>query len=614
MSIHYRILGEVILVLGNTYPQRERIKAMGGRYHAGDRVWRLPYDAATLEQLASLCRELGGGPLADKSAALNQASSKDAASPKVEGVKASTLPALLPKAAPQLPALAMNKERGLAASGGSALAQLASGHDGSLSVRQLMDLASAAIAQTFRTAVWVVGEVQNAAARPSGHYFDLAEGRSESHHSATTTVRAVIFSSSLGLIKNRHGSEVLAGLLQDGMQIRVLARVQLYKDRGSLSLVVEDLDPSFTMGALALQREKLLKELRAKGLDQANRKLPMPPMPFAIGLITAEGSRALTDFLDQLRSGGYPGRVVHIPTPMQGENVPTLVAAALAQAERLGLDLVVITRGGGSAADLRWFDAREIAYAIAAAKIPVVAAIGHHEDVCIAEEIAWIRQKTPTAAADFVLELFAKAKERITRATHALAQLAQQKLARHELAHSQLGDRLASTFARGLARQQQLLQSQSHRLISLSTRTLSKGQEHSLRSAHALAAASARVLSRASQDVVRLNTELSANFARHWQRQDSDLRHQATTLSARAETQLLRTDARLAAAFERMRGVDPRPWLKRGMTQLLGAKGPLRHVSEALPGQLLHARLEGGVLALRVDSTTINNNTTKPED
>ena len=193
----------------------------------------------------------------------------------------------------------------------------------------------------------------------------------------------------------------------------MLCDLTLFKDRGQLSLQIQSIDPNFTKGSLALAREKLLKELRVKGLDKANKQLKLSPFPFLIGLLSAEDSRAKSDFIDQLKVYGFPGEVVFYPTQMQGENTLTEVVKGLNALQSLGCDLIVMTRGGGSAADLRWFDSPEIAYAIAESKIPVLAAIGHHEDVCVAEDICYQREKTPTAAADFIISLFQRTRERL---------------------------------------------------------------------------------------------------------------------------------------------------------------------------------------------------------
>ena len=139
------------------------------------------------------------------------------------------------------------------------------------------------------------------------------------------------------------------------MKIRALVSVSLYKNRGQISLTIKDIDPNFTKGELALKREELIKELKKEGLYDKNRTLNIAEFPFKVGLISAKGSRAESDFCHQLTSEGFSGEVLFRPTPMQGEGVPKQIVSAISELEKNNCDIIVITRGGGSAADLRWF-------------------------------------------------------------------------------------------------------------------------------------------------------------------------------------------------------------------------------------------------------------------
>ncbi|RZA10362.1 MAG: exodeoxyribonuclease VII large subunit, partial [Proteobacteria bacterium] len=250
-------------------------------------------------------------------------------------------------------------------------------------------------------------------------YFQLADSKEGGSQSATVTVNATLWKSQLRDLERKFG-DTLKEILQDGFRVRVLADLTLFKDRGQLSLQIQSIDPNFTKGSLALQREKLLKELRAKGLDKQNKSLPLTPFPLKVGLLSAEDSRAKSDFIDQLKVYGFAGEVIFRPCQMQGEATLKDVVSGLKFLQEAAVDVIVMTRGGGSAADLRWFDSREIAFAIAECRVPVVAAIGHHEDVCVAEDICFQREKTPTAAADFIISVFSRTRERLDQLLLAL--------------------------------------------------------------------------------------------------------------------------------------------------------------------------------------------------
>jgi len=392
LSIHFKTIGDRIIVFGQTFAHKEAIKGLGGRFNGVEKNWYLPATPANTQEVRALCEAAGGGELAPAPAADDTLPPWDTDSP-VSGVSGSVAPLVTP-----LP----SEESGM-------------------TVSQLMGQINQVVTRGFPAPVWIVGEIQNFAMRSHAYHFNLADAKDGAADVATVTIKAAAWPGSLTYMRDRHGAEKLKELFADGIKIRCLCRVTLYKDRGQVTLTLEDIDPAFTKGELALARERLLRELRAKGLDRTNKELMLSAFPFVIGLISAEGSRAESDFLHQLESGSYPGSIHYLSCKMQGDKVPAEVTTALRQLEALGVDAIVITRGGGSAADLRWFDAPEIAYAIAGCKVPVIAAIGHHDDVCVAEEICYQRQKTPTAAAQFFLDWISGTRDRINHLADRIA-------------------------------------------------------------------------------------------------------------------------------------------------------------------------------------------------
>ncbi len=484
MTIYFRQEGSAIILFGNTFPVREHIKQLGGRFYGPDKTWRLPTTPENLTRVSQLCRDLGGGALG-----IPQEDSPQTTPIRIES-------------------------RGI-------------------SVRDLVDKIHGVIANAFADALWVTGELQNVAIRGGSIFFDLAEGRENQHQNATITIKTVIWSQAMSFLKSKHTSQKIDDILQDGMKVLILCRVQFYKDRAQMSLVVEDIDPDFTKGALALEREKLLIELRSKGLDKANKSLALPPFPFRVGLITAEGSRAKSDFLDQLFELGFPGEVVFCHSQVQGEKVPTDIAKAIFRLEQAKVDVIVITRGGGSAADLRWFDAREVAYAIATAKVPIIAAIGHHDDICVAEEICFLRQKTPTAAADFIIQVFTQTKERIDYLSQNLARTLTHRLDSGVKIVFQMAERLFSEAKLAHLRREKKLADLTHALTQGSL------QVHFL----------------ALQKLQRLQSSLRE-------------------VAVNKLNQLHMNLEQLAASLKEK---DPRPWLTQGWTQVsMGGKSVSR--------------------------------------
>lgn len=418
MPIHFRQVNNSLVVLGDTYHFREPIKALGGRFQGVDKTWVIPVSDSARSELLQLCIRSGGGELPTISSPSNGSmGSVSARVPDGTGrLDRSTESAVIndddhvPKTAEQR-SVRESKVQG----------------DG-ITISQLMTQATTAVSSAFPEPVWVIGEIQNVVQKPSGIFLNLAEAKDPNSPMGTITVKALIWGSAVRMLTSQHGKDRLRDILQDGLRVRVKAQVSVYRDRGQLSLTILEIDPEFTKGSLALAREELMRELRSKGLDQANKQLTLSAWPLTIGLISADDSRAKSDFLDQVAAVGFPGKVFYKATPMQGDAVPEKVATAIKIIVKAKCDLIVITRGGGSAADLRWFDSREIAYAIAECGVPVLAAIGHHDDTCVAEMIAFAREKTPTAAADFVGAIFRETGERLRQLAHRLASILDYRL------------------------------------------------------------------------------------------------------------------------------------------------------------------------------------------
>ena len=371
MGLHFTVREELIIVYGDTYRHRDMIKALGGRFDKVFKTWQIPLSDKALE----IVQGLAGGSTPPAT------SGKPAISPKSTGYEPVKTDVGIP-------------------------------------VRELVTAVAQSIATGFPGPIWVIGEIENLTIRQQGIFLNLAETKEQGsrENSGSISVKATIWPNGLEYMAQMHGQDTLRQIMQDGMKVRCLCRVGFYRDRAQLSLTIENIDPVFTRGALALARETLLKELRAKGLDRINKQLQMPLFPFHVGLVSSEGSRAESDFLHQMESGLFPGTVRFMHAATQGDKVPVEVPAAIKHLAAAGCDVIVLTRGGGSAADLRWFDAPEVAYAIAECPVPVIAAIGHHDDTCIAEEICHLRQKTPTAAAQFLVDCFATTRSRIDTA------------------------------------------------------------------------------------------------------------------------------------------------------------------------------------------------------
>lgn len=547
MAIYYRKLADQILITGKTYPYRDMIRSFGGKFQTTEKTWLLPLDDTTLTEIAALCKRVGGGVLKE--------------TPVIADTAVKPVP--LTKVAPQnvgMPTAATVKD--------------------GLTVSELMTQVQLAIHATFPKSVWIMGEIQNFALRKQACFFELADAKQGSAQTATVTVKATLWQNTWTMLKQKHGAPALEQMFQDGIKVRLLCQVSLYRDRGQISLQVMDADPDFTRGALALQREQLLRELRAKGLDVKNKQLPLTIFPLRVGLISAEGSRAKSDFLDQLFTYKFPGEVLFYPAQMQGENTLPETVAGIKALNAAGCDVIVITRGGGSAADLRWFDAKEVAYAIAESNVPIIAAIGHHDDTCVAEEIAFRREKTPTAAADFLLHCFNAIKERLDKRARQLSQLLDRTIEQQGRWQQQLRQRLHLACQNALQRE------------TLRHTQYSAGLQQRF----------AAQLNGTDRILSQWTNRLQVQSERYLNRESERCARQQQMLFEKAQQGLGIQREQLARFENKLVAIDPTPWLAKGWTQLFTADGD--HVKSGVnvqAGDSIHARLLDALLHLKVE-------------
>jgi exodeoxyribonuclease VII large subunit len=276
-----------------------------------------------------------------------------------------------------------------------------------LTVRQLNEAISDAVRVAFPATVWVRGEVQRLpqdAARRQHVYFELHE----TGQSGAAEYQIPV--SLMGWDRQRHGlGRYLDGSdpdfqLANKLEVCLECQVDFYAKFGKLSLKIVGVDKSFALGKLEAKRRAILEYLRANDLIELNKSVPLTELPLRVGLITAPGSAAERDFMTGLEASPYGFAVTLQGAKMQGEQLQAQVMAALQKLAAQPLDVVVITRGGGSRADLSWFDQKDLAEAIARCPVPVITAIGHEIDQSIADLVAHHSCKTPTAVAEFLVE------------------------------------------------------------------------------------------------------------------------------------------------------------------------------------------------------------------
>jgi len=258
----------------------------------------------------------------------------------------------------------------------------------------------------FPDYIWVAGEIQDLKlSKDRRHvFFSLIEKHLELDE-VIAQVGAIIFESNKNNILRK--LEELDFNLKDGLEIKIKCEVDLYPRYGSFRLIVVDIDPLYTIGKLSQSRQRIIEKLKREGILENNKLISIPEISLKIGLITAYNSAAYWDFLDELKKSKYGFNIILYDCYMQGKYVEENIVSALNYFNKFykdSLDVIVITRGGGSMVDLSWFDNENIAKAIAFSNLPVIVALGHQINFTVADLVANTSLKTPTKAAQFLID------------------------------------------------------------------------------------------------------------------------------------------------------------------------------------------------------------------
>src|SRR5881394_2267716 len=254
-------------------------------------------------------------------------------------------------------------------------------------------------------AVWVQGEISNYKQHPSGHqYFTLKDSRAQ--------IACVIF---------RNAPLSIRQPLADGAQVQVYGNVSVFEARGQYQLSVEIVQPR-GLGLLQAKFEALKRKLEAEGLFDPARKKLLPKFPKRIGIVTSPSGAAIRDILNVLRRRARQIEILINPVRVQGTGAAAEIATAINEFSKpsdtwLRVDVVILTRGGGSIEDLWEFNEEIVARAIASSLVPIVSAVGHEIDFTIADFAADLRAATPSAAAELIVPAAAELDRRMNELT-----------------------------------------------------------------------------------------------------------------------------------------------------------------------------------------------------
>lgn len=296
-----------------------------------------------------------------------------------------------------------------------------------LSVSELTDYLKGVVENTFPS-VWVAGEISNLSRPRSGHiYMTLKDEGAQ--------IRAVMWRSTASKLRFD---------LTEGQQVLAMGGVEIYGPQGVYQLIMRKVEPQ-GIGALQLAFQQLQARLQAEGLFDPSNKQPLPAYPRRIGLVTSPSGAAVRDFLEIALRRWPTLDVTIIPAKVQGMGAAQSIADGIRAAHRIkpALDVLVVTRGGGSMEDLWCFNEEVAVRAIAASRLPIVSAVGHEIDVTLADFAADVRALTPSEAAERIIPELAVVRQAITRLASSLHRPIFQRIAYHKEQLRQLEQRPA---------------------------------------------------------------------------------------------------------------------------------------------------------------------------
>ncbi len=316
--------------------------------------------------------------------------------------------------------------------------------DRPLTLYELNSRVRAGIASSLPGACWVQAELSDVRPNASGHcYLEFIQKEPKGNR-LVAKARGVIWSNVYHLLKP-YFEAATGQALAAGIQVLVKVTAGFHELHG-FSLTVTDIDPTYTLGDMARRRREILSRLQAEGVLSLNKELTLPLLARRIAVISSATAAGYGDFCDQLEQNpyGFAFRARLFPAVMQGERTaPSIIAALNAVNDRRDdWDVVVIIRGGGATSDLSGFDTYDLAANCAQFPLPIITGIGHERDDTVIDSVAYMRVKTPTAAAEFLINHLHDTAETLESHASAIRQIVSTRMEREKTRLLRLVERI----------------------------------------------------------------------------------------------------------------------------------------------------------------------------
>ena len=348
------------------------------------------------------------------------------------------------------------------------------------SLLELNRLVRATIEDTLCEQYWLEAEIGQIGENNGHCYLEFIQ-KVEGHNTPVARAKAKCWRNVWGSVRP-YFEHTTGQTLTLGMKVLVLVHPDFHEAFG-FSWIVDDIDPRFTLGDMARRRQEIIRQLKAEGVFDLNRELPLPLFTQRIAVISSSTAAGYGDFCRQLEENkrGFRFSVTLYESLMQGEGVERSIISALDKinAHIDDYDCVVIIRGGGATSDMSGFDSLLLAENVANFPLPVITGIGHDRDECILDMVSHTRVKTPTAAAAFLIDRLEQVARRIDDAADRITSYVQHRMEIEKMRLSRNAERIPILFSLVKSKQENKMETLNQRITSAVQRLIDR-RRHTL--------------------------------------------------------------------------------------------------------------------------------------
>ena len=475
-----------------------------------------------------------------------------------------------------------------------------------LTLSQLNEQVKDALLDAFPGAIWVVAEVSELKENRSGHcYLELIE---KEGNEIIARSRATIWSYTYRMLKP-YFETTTGQLFSQGIKVLVQVTVEYHAAYG-LSLNIKDIDPTYTVGDMALQRKEIIDRLQNEGVFEMNKELELPLVPQKIAVISSATAAGYQDFMNQLENN-EPGFRFHtklFEAYMQGAGAVASIIHALERIFQYDdfFDAVVIIRGGGATADLSSFDNYDLAINITQFPLPVITGIGHEKDDTIIDLVAHTRLKTPTAVAEFLINGMELYYSRLLELENGIIQLSRETLDEQKEKLEDFAESLLYSVTGFIQQKQQQLTKSGNRL-QRGISTYSYKKQDGLNSIkHRMDSSLSVWFVENKNNINRQRRILKRVVGEAVLKQQSSLQRVQNKLFSESRRKLFKEGERLRLNENTVRLLNPENILKRGFTLTLKEGKIVKSVNDLKSGDELTTRFADGNVQSKITKKTDN--------